>query len=150
MGCQLVENLRGTSDIKDGDVTILKGDFFDEGEAIASGDYLINHWFPRCKLYGCMYFGEFEIGANLALENGGLAFIQDHLPGKGFGLDYIPMGLCCFVMAQQTKHNKYKREAQRIRRFVQDLVQKKGCVNLAHGLCLLNAEYHALYDYHSS
>ena len=98
--------------------------------------------FEVYKCHACMYFGEFEAGAKIALRFGPNGYSGKY-PGFAFGLDYLPFGLCLYHMARKTKLAKYRRLANQTRNDVKKLV-KAGCVNLVHQLSLLDAEYHAM------
>jgi len=136
---QLVENLRGRSK----NTVVLTGDVFDEQVAMSSGKTHLLGMVPRFKCYICVYFREFETGANLVQDVGGYGFLKNHFRGVGYGCDYFPFGLCSFVMARRTNKNKYKHEANLIRAELQHLVKNK-CINFIHMLSILDGEYFAM------
>jgi hypothetical protein len=137
---QLVENLLG----KTGNHIVLEGSWIEnENETLAEKADFLGGWLPRFKIYACMFFTEFEAGAKLVVDLGGIGYIHKNLRGIGGGAEFLPFGLCCYVMAKRSRKNKYKNAANHVRLETQSLV-KRGCLNLIHALSLLDAEYYAL------
>lgn len=139
---QLCKNLLGLTD----NSTLISGEIFDEVEAMKEPNPLLAGTFPRTKSFACMFFAEYDKGADLVVEVGGSKFLKK-FPGAGFGMEYLPFGVCCYAAAGKSKDRRKKRQyrkvADQIRKDVEGYV-KKGCVNLVHILSLLNAEHYAL------
>jgi hypothetical protein len=154
---QLADNLMGKSN----NTIILTGDTANEEVLCASGGFMV-HWIPRFKLIACMFFGEYQVGADLFMKLGGLDVLKRYTPGANFGTEYLPFGLCCYATARQVKRNKtwwtcfptstttttsikrYQQAANETRNRVKFLVQY-GCVNHLHVLHILDAEFYASY-----
>lgn len=144
---QMMENLQAIS-TDCSNTVVLTGKVMDETGAMATGKNHFAKLVPRFKGYACMYFGDYATGADIFIKIGGIDFIKTNLYGMGYGSDYFPFGLCCFVMAKQTNQKHYKKLACQTRNEMFSLVQKK-CLNLVHMLRVLDAEYQAMIGKHT-
>lgn len=107
---QLSRNIMGKSE----NTVVLNGDIMNEEEESKLFHFMAV-FITRLKASACMFFGEYEPGATLVLENGGLKFLQTETPGTNYGSDYLSFGVNCFAMARKTKQRKYSREATLLR-----------------------------------
>jgi hypothetical protein len=148
---QLADNLMGKSD----NTIILTGNTANEEVLLATVGFMV-HWIPRFKLAACMFFGEYQTGADLFLKLGGLDVLKKYIPGINFGQEYLPFGLCCYSTVRKCKMRhrwltfstkRYQRAADQTRKRVKFLVQH-GCVNHVHVLHILDAEYYACHSKH--
>eukprot|EP00977_Amphora_coffeiformis_P001619 scaffold310_cov168-Amphora_coffeaeformis.AAC.14 len=137
---QLIENLRGKSDHT---VRLCESWIENEDSFTKSGSKSVAGWCLRFKCMACMYFAEYEMGAKLVLDLGGLDNLRNNFLGLCFGSNLLPFGLCCYAIARRNGHAKCKRAANQLRAETQKDVDG-GCVNLIHVLSLLNAEFYAL------
>lgn len=139
---QLCKNLLGLSD----NTTMISGDVFDEFEEMEEPNPLLAGTFPRTKSFACLFFAEYKTGADIVVQIGGSKFLKKY-PGAGYGMEYLPFGVCCYAAAKQSqnkrKRQKYRKMADQVRKDTEKCV-KMGCVNLVHILSLLNAEHYEL------
>jgi predicted ATPase len=148
---QLCDNLMG----KSSNTTLLIGDIWDENLAMALGRPYFDAMYPRYKVSACCHFSEYETGAKVVLEVGGINALKK-FPGVGFGMECLPFGVCCFAAAGPSSsssstpsttriqsRSKYRKLAENVRTEARALV-KNGCVNLIHVVSLLDAEHYAL------
>ena len=139
---QLCKNLLGLAD----NTTMICGNIFDEIEEMKEPNPLLAGTFPRTKAFACMFFADYETGADLVVQIEGSLFLKK-FPGVGFGMEYLPFGVCCYAAAMRSndrrKKRQYRQMADQIRKEAESYV-KKGCVNVVHILTLLNAENFAL------
>jgi hypothetical protein len=133
---QLVQNLMGLSE----NTVLLVGKAMDERD---------EKWtkmpakmvLATFRSYGIAYFGDFEKGAEDALERG--HSYNKKMIGMQYGMEPFFRGICLYAMARKTGDKKYRTPAAEVRRQYQIWV-KKGCVNLEGLLQLLDAEHSAL------
>ena len=86
----------------------------------------------------CAYFGVYDEGAKIAMEMGD-AFYRMWKGAVAWGFETFPRGLCLYAHARETKKNKFLVEARKVRSSLRKWV-KKGAINLAHQLLILDAE----------
>lgn len=131
---QTALNLMGWSE----NTFVLTGEAMDEAEYIKKS---FKHSIAVRKSFVYALFGEYELGAEDALERGDSytkAFV-----GAGYGFEPFYRGICLYAMLRKTKNEKYSKAASETRK---QLIQwaEKGCVNLAPLVCLLEAEHEAI------
>lgn len=105
---------------------------------------------PRTFLHGqifksfmCTYFGEHELGAELALKRGDAYGTKD-APGAPLAMpDAFHRGLALFAVARKTKNRMYTKNARKIATSLKSLA-KQGNPNVNHYVALLDAENAAL------
>jgi hypothetical protein len=134
---QLVQNLIGMSE----STIILKGETMDESEERFQ-KMPFRLLLGTFQSYGLVVFGDFEKGAENALERG--HSYNQKMMGMQYGMEPFYRGISLYVMARRTRLQKYKTPATQVRKQYQIWV-KKGCVNLIGLLQLLDAEHLALY-----
>ena len=139
---QVAQNLMGFVD----DPTVLSGDAADEQVMIQKYSGKKKSTIPITigvlKSYMYAYLGEYELGANLALQRGD-AYLKIS-PGSMIGMwDVFCRGLCLYAVARKTGKRKFKRPADQARKKIRSW-SEKGNPNVNHHLLLLNAEHAAL------
>jgi tetratricopeptide (TPR) repeat protein len=93
----------------------------------------------------CSFYGNHELGAELALERG-----DAYLKKNGsvlVMLDFFHQALSLFALSRKTKKHKYIKRAKQITAKIKSWV-KKGNPNVNHYIMLLDAEKAALYGQH--
>ena len=98
--------------------------------------------FQIFKSYLCVFFGDHEQGAALALKRGNRG-VQDAHGLSVTMLDPFVRGMSLYAMARKTSRRKYRAEANKAR-FTLDKWVQRGNPNVVHQLKLLNAEKAAL------
>jgi len=94
------------------------------------------------KNFMCNYFGEFELGADLALKRGNV--YAKKAPGAPLAMpDTFHQGVSLFAMARKTKKRKYTKNARKAASTLRSLA-KQGNPNVNHYVALLDAENAAL------
>jgi hypothetical protein len=131
---QTALNLMGAST----NTTIMTGEAMDEDEYMKKP---FQHSIAVRKSFLLVFFGEWELGAEDALERGD-SYVKAFV-GAGYGFEPFYRCICLYAMARRTHLVKYRGPAEKIRSQIQNWV-KHGCVNLNHLLHLLDAEHFAL------
>ena len=130
---QLVLNLIG-DDESNPNTTLMQGSAFDEvNDTLPKINYL-KTWI----CYACIHFGEYEKGADVALEVGD-SFYRTVQGGAVFGFESFPRALCLYAHARRTRQKKFIKAARDVRQNLNSWV-KKGGINLLHQLLILDAE----------
>jgi len=133
---QLALNLMGDSD----NTTLLVGKGINEKEEKFQ-KMPFSMILATFRSYGLAVFGDFEAGAEDALERGN-SYIHKMI-GMQYGLEPFYRGISLYAMARKTGLKKYKTAAIEVRQQYKTWVHK-GCVNLVGLLKLLDAEHAAL------
>ncbi|KAL3920119.1 MAG: hypothetical protein SGILL_003422 [Bacillariaceae sp.] len=89
-----------------------------------------------CNL--CLYFSEYEKGADIALSMGDL-FYETWSGASYFGFEPFSRAMCLYAMAATTKQKKYLKAARKARSKISRWA-KMGALNLVHQAFILNAE----------
>jgi len=134
---QLVHNLMGKSE----NTIKFIGKAMDETSAEWIKKMPGSMVFLAFRSYAFVTFGEFEKGAEDALERGHA--YNEKMIGMQYGMEPFYRGISLYAMARKTGEKKYKKPASEVRKQYQVWV-KKGCVNLVGLLQLLDAEHFAL------
>ena len=120
----------------------LTGEAMDEGEFRSAAANSESIMIDTHKSIVCTFFGEHEMGAELALKMGeDLATVLVGSPHVAIHQFY--KGISYFAMARKTKKGKYKRAARKAAATVKKW-WKKGCPNLHHLDSFLDAELAAM------
>jgi hypothetical protein len=97
------------------------------------------------KSFMCSFYGNHELGAQLALERG-----DEYLKKNGtvlVMLDFFHQGISLFAMSRKTKKRKFIKRAKNLTATIKSWA-KKGNPNVNHYIILLEAEKAALYGQH--
>jgi hypothetical protein len=141
---QAVMNFRGTG--ASHNTTILTGDVMIEHEMLLhfeeTQDLVMMATVNRMKIFLACYFGEHDVGAELAVNWGDRAV--QLLPGHPVNIVVrFANALSCFAMARKTGQRKYKKQARRFQRIIKKW-SEKGNPNCTHYNVFLDAEGAAL------
>lgn len=143
---QCIRNLRG----KSGTTTELTGTVVREGEKLAhyrdrKDLLMLSHVYKR-KLFLCVIFGEFELGADLAKLEG------DNMLKAQIGQTSVPViafnaSLCCFAAARNSQKRQHVKQARKYRRMIKKWSQNNpNCIPYLH---ILDAEKAACLGKHN-
>lgn len=120
----------------------LKGGSFDEDtEALKLNDAVMQAVIYQAKFPACAFFGEFQLGADLAIEQ--CEQLLKLLPGQPMLATVIfSAGLCCFVAStvKTPKQRKYKQYANRCRNKLK-MWTVNGNPNVSSLCSILDAEF---------
>ena len=137
-------NLMGTENVG---TTELTGSIMDEKDAFNDDGTLKFKPFPTnvymMQIILCAFFGEYEKGADLAIEWGDAALVES--PGGLWTLsDPFARGLCLYAAAEKNSIKKrlYRRHAEKCRSTLKAWAHK-GAQTTIHQLMLLDAEHEA-------
>jgi hypothetical protein len=139
---QAVQNLMGIG--SEENTTTLTGTILDEEELLQKYPDIFNKCIvERCRIFICLYFGEYELGAELAFEWG--EKVLQTLPGQPITIFIRLSGaVCCYEMARKTRQKRYLKEAKRLSKIVKRWSEKLNNPNCYHHDLLLDAEAAAL------
>jgi predicted ATPase len=128
---EMVRNLMGRYD---SDPTAMRS----EQRFLSYTDHTVLGVFYSCQSILYLYFGEYEKGAELAIERGD-SYLEG-IPGHVWGMiETFTRGMLLYVRAQTTRKRMYAKEAKRVHTTVEGWVQK-GNPNVQHYGLILNAE----------
>lgn len=128
---EMVQNLMGRSE---GTPTVMKSD-----ERFRShGDHTVLGVFYSCQCILYLYFGEYEKGAQLAIERDDAyaTGIQGHV---WIMIETFTRAMLLYAMARKSKKRMYKKQAKKVHKTIKSWV-RKGNPNVQHYDLLLNAE----------
>jgi hypothetical protein len=137
---QAVQNLMGIGGHRN--TTTLTGDIMDQEEHLQTyTDDLNVCVVQRCRIFLCLYFGEYELGADLTFKWAEKAL--QTLPGQPI-TPFVRLSgaICCYEMARKTKQKKYLKEAKRLSKIIKRWAEKpnNNNPNSYHHDLLLDAE----------
>ena len=133
---EAIENLIGCSE--EGNTTTLKS----EEHFLSQKDHTVLGVFYSFKSILYLYFGEYEKGANLAIERGDT--YAKGIPGHVWiMIETFARGMSLYEMARQTKKRIYKKHAKKVHKTIKSWV-RQGNPNVKHYDLLFNAELAAL------
>jgi hypothetical protein len=128
---EMICNLIGQ---RDGDPTVMR----DEKRFLSHSEHTVIGVFYICQSSLYLYFGEYEKGAEIAIERGDA--YSDGVPGHVMVMiDTFTRAMLLYGAAQKTRKRQYSKEAKRVHNLVKSWV-RKGNPNVTHYDLLLNAE----------
>lgn len=131
----MVRNLMGRSD---GDPTVING----EEQFLSHSDHTVRAFFYSCQSILCMYFGDYDKGARLAIERGDT--YAKGIPGHMWiMIETYARGMALYAMARTTNKRIYTKHAKKVHKTIKSWV-RKGNPNVNHYDLLMDAEYAAL------
>jgi len=132
---EAIQNLMGHSE---GRSTKLKS----EKHFLSQKDHTVLGVFHSFQCILFLYFGEYEKGANLAIERGDT--YSKGVPGHVWiMIETFVRGMSLYAMARKTKKRIYRRHAKKVHKMIKSWV-RKGNPNVKHYDLLFNAESAAL------
>lgn len=128
---EMIQNLIGRSE---GDPTVMKS----KERFLSHDDHTVLGIFYSCQGSLCMYFGEYEKGAKLAIERGD-TYVKG-MPGHvGIMMETFTRGMLLYATARKTRKRIYTKHAKKVHKTIKSWV-RKGNPNVKHYDLLLDAE----------
>ena len=114
---EMVRNLMGRYD---SDPTAMRS----EQRFLSYTDHTVLGVFYSCQSILYLYFGEYEKGAELAIERGD-SYLEG-IPGHVWGMiETFTRGMLLYVRAQNTRKRMYAKEAKRVHKTIKAWVRER-------------------------